>query len=216
MELEIREYRQEDRDEWLRVHAIIMSMSHAWNYTIQERPLYEGYESTKLVALTTSHSQLRTHNFALPNGAIVGLTDVQYENEPGELCSLKDSRGGYVLEFGRLPEYAGHNIGQRLLEATVEDAKKKGFHRLEYWSQDRKAQRFYQRLGLKEIGRHYRFRMRPPQAVVDLMNKDRVGIEYLYGACAPEEWPLVKQKYDIIHKPPLEPHLCIGYEIRFQ
>lgn len=200
MNIEIREYRAEDRDAWMRVHAIIMSISHAWNYTLQERPAYEGHESTRLVAIA--------------DGVLVGLTDVQYDNEPGDTCFLKDSRGGYVLEFGRLPEVAGHRLGCKLIEATVEDAARKGFHRLEYWTQDRKAQRFYQRIGLKEIGRHYRFRMRAPAAVAELMNQATLGIEYLYCACLPEEWPLVKEKYDVIHKPPLEPHLCIGYETR--
>ena len=195
MAIEIREYRPEDEAEWMRVHAIILSISHSWNYTIQERPLYEGHQSTRLVATV--------------DGRIVGLTDTKYENEVGELCFLKDSRAGYVLEFGRLPEFAGMNIGPRLIDATIEDAKGKGFHRLEYWSQDRKAQRFYARLGLKEIGRHYRFRFRPPQTVTDLLMQDFVGVEYLYGACMPEEWPLVKEKYTIIHDHPLEPHLCI-------
>lgn len=201
MNIEIREYRPEDRDEWMRVHAIILSLSHAWNYPIQERPPYEGYVSTRLVAVA--------------DGKIVGLTDAQYERQPGELCFLKDSCGGYVLEFGRLPEYAGNNLGKQLIDAAVEDAKRKGFHRLEYWTQDRKAQRFYVRVGLKEIGRHYRFRLHAPKEVADLLMKDHVGIEYLYCACIPEEWPLVKQKYQVIEKHPLEPHLCIGYEIRF-
>lgn len=120
MDIVIREYRDEDRDEWMRVHAIILSISHAWNYSIQERPLYAGHVSTKLVAVV--------------EGKIIGLTDVQYENSVGEFCFLKDSAGGYVLEFGRLPEYTGLSIGKRLIEATVEDAKAKGFHRLEYWS----------------------------------------------------------------------------------
>ncbi|HOV32366.1 MAG TPA: hypothetical protein PLX23_03265 [Candidatus Hydrogenedens sp.] len=70
-EILIRKYREEDEAEWLRVHAIIMSIPHAWNFIIQERPVYEGHESTKLVAVS--------------DGKIVGLTDVQYENEPGEL-----------------------------------------------------------------------------------------------------------------------------------
>lgn len=200
MDVEIREYRPEDEAEWMRVHAIILSISHSWNYTIQERPMYEGYESTKLVAVA--------------DGKIVGLTDTQYENEPGELCFQKDSRGGYVLEFGRLPEFGGCGIGPMLIDATIEDAQRKGFERLEYWSQDRRAQRFYVRLGLKEIGRHYRFRFKPTKEIEDLMMKDCIGVEYLYGACMPEEWALVKQKYEIITKHPLEPHLCIGYEIR--
>lgn len=201
MDIEIREYRPEDEAEWMRVHAIILSISHSWNYSIQERPLYEDHESTKLVALH--------------EGKIVGLIDTQYDNEAGELCFLKDSRGGYVLEFGRLPEYSGQAIGPKLMEAARGDAEKKGFKRLEYWSQDRKAQRFYARLGIPEIGRHYRFRLKPPQEISDLMMKDFVGVEYIYGACLPEEWPLVKDKYEVMTKHPLEPHLCVGYEVRF-
>ncbi|MBI4556759.1 MAG: GNAT family N-acetyltransferase [Candidatus Hydrogenedentes bacterium] len=200
MKIEIREYRPEDEAEWMRVHAIIMSISHAWNYTIQQRPVYER-PSTQLVAII--------------EGKIVGLTDVEYEIEAGQFCFLKDSPGGYVLEFGRLPEYARLGIGKLLIDATVEDAKKKDYLRLEYWSQDRRAQRYYARLGMKEIGRHYRFRMKPPQEIEGIMRQDYVGVEYLYCACLPEEWPLVKQKFQILEKHPLEPHLCIGYEIRF-
>ena len=201
MDISVREYRDEDRDEWMRVHAVIMSISHAWNYSIQERPLYEGHESSRLVAVA--------------DGSIVGLTDVRYDDEPGEVCFLKDSRGGYVLEFGRLPEWAGHGVGKLLVDAAVADAKAKGFGRLEYWTQDRKAQRYYHRLGMKRIGRHYRFRMRAPEDVKKALGDEGIGIEYLYCACMPENWPLLKQKHDIIEQPPLEPHLCVGYEVRF-
>lgn len=185
----------------MRVHAIILSTSHSWNYSIQERPLYEGYKSTKLVMEE--------------DGAIIGLTDTQYETTPGEICFLKDSVGGYVLEFGCLPEYRGRGLGKMLVDATVEDAKAQGVRRLEYWSQDPFAQKYYARLGFNEIGRHYRFRFNPPQEINDFLLKDNVGVEYVYGVCLPEEWPAVKAKYDIITRHPLEPHICIGYEIRF-
>lgn len=200
MEIEIREYRDEDEQEWMRAHAVILSISHAWNYSIQERPRY-ARPSTCLVAVA--------------DGKIVGLSDTEYEITPGDICYLKDSPGGYVLEFGRLPEYSGHGIGKLLMDATVEDARKKGYHRLEYWTQDRNAQRYYHRLGLPEIGRHYRFRMQTPDAVKDLLGRTRIAVEYLYCACLPEEWPLIQQEYEIITKAPLEPHLCVGYEIRF-
>lgn len=200
-ELIIREYRPEDEAEWMRAHAIIMMISHSWNYAIQERPDYTGYPCTRLVAEL--------------DGKIVGLTDVKYDREPGDLCLLRDSLGGYVLEFGRLPEYTGLRIGEKLIEAAKSDALHLGYHRLEYWSQDRKAQRFYRRIGMTEIGRHYRFRIKPPQEITDLLAKDHIGLEYLYGVCLPEEWPLVKEKYHIIEEPPLEPHLCVGFEIRF-
>lgn len=199
--IEVRPYADADEAEWMRVHAIIMSTSHAWNYTIQERPQYEGYESTRLVA---------THE-----GRIVGLTDVQYDREAGEICFVKDSRGGYVLEFGRMPEYGGAGIGDKLMEATIADAKAKGVRRLEYWTQERRAQKFYLRRGMLEIGRHYRFRMKPPKEIEDYLMQDLVGVEYIYGVCVPEEWPLVKEKYEIRMDHPLEPHVCVGYEVRF-
>jgi len=201
VDVEIREYRPEDEEEWMRVHAVILSISHSWNYSIQERPMYEGYDSTKLVALR--------------EGKIIGLTDTRYDKEDDRICFLKDSLGGYVLEFGRLPQCRAQGIGKMLIDATIEDAKKKGYKRLEYWSQDRNAQRYYARLELPEIGRHYRFRFRAPQEISDILTKDYIGVEYVYGACLPEEWPLVKKKFDILEKHPLEPHLCIGYEIRF-
>ncbi len=200
MDIEIREYRSEDEEEWMRVHAIILSISHAWNYTIQERPVYER-PSTCLVAVA--------------DGKIVGLTDVEYDTEIGEICFQKDSLGGYVLEFGRLPEYGKQGVGKLLMDATVEAAKKKGIRRLEYWTQERKAQRFYARLNMKEIGRHYRFRMKPSEEVRKLVGEKYIGIEYLYCACLPEEWPLVKQNNEVVEKAPLEPHLCVGYELRF-
>lgn len=201
MSITIRPYQDSDKEAWLRVHATIMTISHAWNYCIQERPAYEGYQSTRLVAVDGE--------------TLVGLTDVQYENEPGEVCFQKDSRGGYVLEFGRLPEYGGQHIGKALMDATVADAQRLGFRRLEYWSQDRRAQRYYRRLGLKEISRHYRFRFKPPADLQERLMKDYVGVEYLYGACLPEEWPLVQEKYEIVTKHPLEPHLCVGFDLRF-
>ena len=161
-------------------------------------------------------------------GLDAGVGVGRAENAPERLTALVEKRDddgidvtglahGFerVLEFGRLPEFAGMRLGKKLMDATMEDARRKGFSRLEYWSQDRGAQRFYRRLGLKEIGRHYRFRIKAPRDVADRMMQDYVGIEYLYCACTVEEWPLVKQKYEVIARPPLEPHLCVGFETRF-
>lgn len=200
MDIEIRPYRDADEAEWMRVHAVILSISHAWNYCIQERPSY-ARPNARLVATVA--------------GQIVGLADVEYDTQPGEICYVKDSLGGYVLEFGRLPEYAGHNIGRLLIDALVADARAQGVGRLEFWSQDRSAQRYYRRMRMKEIGRHYRFRMKPPQAIGETLLTDGIGVEYIYGVCRPEEWPLVKQKYEVLTRHPLEPHLCVGFELRF-
>jgi GNAT superfamily N-acetyltransferase len=145
MDIEIRPYCDADQDEWMLAHARIMTLSQSWNYCIQERPTYAGNESTCLVACH--------------EGKIIAITDTIYDNEPGEICLIKDRRGGYVTEFGRLPEYAGCSLGKRMMHATMDAAISKGVTRLEYWSQDPGAHMFYEKIGMHEIGRHYRFRM---------------------------------------------------------
>lgn len=195
--IEIVPYENSMRDVWMRAHAIIMSQSHAWNYTIQERPAYPNHRSTRLVALV--------------DGTLAALIDVQYENYPGELCYLKEEIGGYVLEFGRLPEFSGLGLGVALMRAAAADARQLGIRRLEYWTQDRTAQRFYRRLGLPEIARHYRFRMRPPADLARQFQEQGIAVEYLYAACLPENWPLVETGCKLIRDHPLEPHLCVGF-----
>lgn len=200
MELTIRDYEDRDEQEWLIVHAIILTTSHAWNYTIQQRPKYQN-DSVKLVTLD--------------GGKIVGLMDIEIESEPGKLCLLKDSIGGYVLEIGRLPEYAGNNIGRALIEAAKERLTAKDVHRMEFWTQDENARRYYDHLGMREINRHYRFRIKPSEQVKRLLERDYIGCEYIYGACVPEIFDEVKRRYEVIERHPLEPHLCVGYELRF-
>ena len=58
--------------------------------------------------------------------------------------------------------------------------------------------------------------MRPPKDIETAMKEDGVGIEYFYCACLPDDWPRIKKKYALIEKHPLEPHLCIGYELRLE
>jgi hypothetical protein len=86
---------------------------------------------------------------------------------------------------------------------------------MEFWTQDENAKRYYEHKGMKEINRHYRFRIKPSRKIKELLERDYVGCEYIYGACVPEIFDEVGRRYEIIKRHPLEPHLCIGYEIRF-
>jgi ribosomal protein S18 acetylase RimI-like enzyme len=199
MDIEIRPYQDSDEDEWMRAYAVIMAQSHAWNDCIQIRPDYAGRDSDCLVAIV--------------DGKIAGITDIQYDNEKGDVCFNRDTKGGYVPILGRLPEYPGMSIGPRLIDAAMDAAQARGFTRLEYWSQDRNAQRFYRKLDLPELGRHYRFRFKVTDAINETLKDHPMGVEYIYAICTPEVWPAIKQKYDILTDHPHEPLLCIGFEI---
>ncbi len=199
-EITVRDYQDSDHDQWMRVHAIILMMSHAWNYSIQERPEYER-DSIKLVALAGEK--------------LIGVMDIEVEDEPGTVCMLKESRGGYVIEFGRLPEYRGRRVGSALMDAAKKRLVAKGVHRMEFWTQDRDAERFYRRYGLREINRHYRFRFKPPPEIDQMLKDEHIGCEYVYGACIPDVWKDIQKKHEIITRHPLEPHLCVGFEMTF-
>jgi hypothetical protein len=60
---------------------------------------------------------------------------------------------------------------------------------------------------MKEIGRHYRFRMRAPASVTEALAPDRMGIEYLYCACMPKSGPPSKRNTTSSETSPRTPPL---------
>jgi GNAT superfamily N-acetyltransferase len=74
------------------------------------------------------------------NGEIVGIIDVEAEPAPGELGYARDSRCGFVWEFGVRPDRRGEGIARRLVEAAQEWLDKRGIKRMEFWSMDETAQ----------------------------------------------------------------------------
>jgi len=114
-----------------------------------------------------------------------------------------------------LPEYAGHNIGRAMIEEAKKRLIAKGVRRMEFWTQDKDAQGYYEHIGIREINRHYRFRIKPSERIKRLLEGDFIGCEYIYGACVPEIFDEVRRRYEVIERHPLEPHLCVGYELRF-
>jgi len=97
---------------------------------------------------------------------------------------------------------------------------------------DEKAQAFYERLALREIDRHWRFWVRPvPDSVVEALRAVRGGpagrpdglapglgslaVAVLHATCRVADWPAVQEALPVATEPPLEPHLCRGFDYRF-
>jgi len=86
-------------------------------------------------------------------GAILGFAALQKEEAP--TCV----KGSESIEFGRLyvrREWHGRGPGSALLEASLEEARRRGARTcwLLAWARNLRALAFYRRAGFVEVGRH--------------------------------------------------------------
>ena len=78
------------------------------------------------------------------DGADAGILIVDYR--PGEV---------YLARIEIHPDYQGHGIGTRLIGALIDEAAQRGQDLvLDVLTVNNRAQALYQRLGMKEVGRH--------------------------------------------------------------
>jgi len=199
-----RDYDPAYEDAWLRCWGRVVVTSHAWGLpAYQQKPAYSR-PAVEIVAVDEND----------PN-EIVGFIDVEIENQAGELGALGDSRCGFVWEFGLLPSCRGRGLGRALLERAAAALAVSGVRRMEFWSMDASAQGFYDKMGMREIGRHWRFWAKVRRGDFDRPGRVKVRPEYIHATCSIEDWPAVREEWDVITKPPLEPHICIGFDYRF-
>lgn len=198
----IREYQPADEPEWLKAWGQVVVTSHAWGLpAYQAKPVYRR-PSIELVVTVEA-------------GLIGGFIDIELEAEPGQLGALNDTPCGFVWEFGLVPNLRGRGVGRALVKEAEARLAQHGLRRMEFWSMDDNAQRFYESMKMKEINRHWRFWIRPKRE--DLLDRRPPSFspEVLHATCSIEDWPLVSERWQVATEPPLEPHLCFGFDHRF-
>lgn len=203
----IRDYAEADEAAWLACWGQVAVTSHAWGLAYQKKP---GYERTAVELVAVEGN---------PPNLIIGFIDIEIENDPAELGFLQDSRCGFVWELGLLPGFRGRGLGRALIEAAAERLRGHGLRRMEFWSMDEGAQRFYERLGMAEMNRHWRFWARaglPPSTLgVNTAGIPSLRVELVHATASVADWPRVSRECPVIETPPHEPHLCRGFDYRF-
>jgi len=135
MDLAIRQYRVEDEKEWLRVHALVYLDSNE-RRLLRAKPKHEG-KTIELVAEV--------------NSEIVGFLDIELEETPGQVCFKKLLGNGMLWDIGVLLEHRGKGIATRLLNEGMRRGKRQSMRRLEAWSIEPNAWRFYEKYGFKKF-----------------------------------------------------------------
>lgn len=191
----IREYKESDELKWLNVHASVMVDSYAWWTVIHKKPKYKK-DTIDLVAVYSDN--------------IVGFITIEINSDI--VKELKNV--GFVWEFGVHRNCRGNGIGKMLIyEAHKIMRDKYGINKSIWYSQDLKAQKYYEKVGMKEIERHWQFSINPTKEQLGMFKKDGFICWEMRGSCSIKDFYKVKEKFKIIEDDDaLKPRICVGYE----
>ena len=87
---------------------------------------------------------------------VVGLIEIECETEPKSICSTKDSLGGMIWNIAVHPDYQRMGIGEKLLDAAIEEAKNVHLTYLQAWTRDDAwVQMWYEKMNFKQTTSYY-------------------------------------------------------------
>ena len=122
MELEIRNFTSLDEKEWLKCHTAAYYESYFFDELVKIKPRYEA-TSLELVGIV--------------NKEIVGILDIEIEEETGQLSFQEAEKSGLISIIGIKPYYRRKTIATRLLQTAITLLKNEHtIHRLEICVRD--------------------------------------------------------------------------------
>lgn len=192
----IRRYQDEEELEWLDLHASVMVDSYAWWIVIHQKPEYEN-EIVDLVAVE--------------NNKLIGFITIEINPD---VIDIVDGDFGFVWEFGVHRDYRGRGVGEKLIDRAHEKMREKyGINKSIWYSQDKNAQKYYEKHGMKEIARHWQFSVNPNEEQKEKFLKYNFDCWEMRGSCNPENFEKIKEKFNVVEDDDaLSPRLCIGYQ----
>ena len=193
--IQIQEYFPFMELQWLNVHSSVMIDSAAWWTVLHKKPVYKK-AVVDLVALI--------------DGKIVGFIVVEINSD----IIAEINPAGFVWEFSVHRDFRGNEIGKRLIEKAHAIMKEKfKINKSIWYSQEEKAQKYYERMGMKEIGRHWQFSINAGKKVFDELLKDGFNCWNMRGSCDLKDFNKVKRNFNIIEDDEtIRPRICVGYE----
>ena len=120
----IRNYSHDDEPGWVRCRLLSFLDSSYFDDIRKNKEIYE-YPSVCLVAQE--------------RGQIVGIIDVEYEENEGDVCYYCGGRGAVIWHVGVIPEYRRQNVASKLWDAARTALTGAGITRFEAWTQDDEA-----------------------------------------------------------------------------
>jgi len=136
-DLIIRTYNSSDEKKWLKCRLLSFHDSAYYDDVYTEKPTFNNL-SLELVAEI--------------NGKVIGILDLEKDNNNGSICFSKTGIGAMVWTIAVLPEYRRLRIASKLIVKAMDWAKTKDIDFIEAWTRDDKwVINWYKSIGFKRI-----------------------------------------------------------------
>lgn len=195
--MQIREYRPEVEEGWLRCRVLAFLHSAYYDNVLREKERYR-YPAIELVAEL--------------DGTIVGLIDLECEAEPGTVCSNRPGLAAMIWHLAIHPDCRGRGIARALLEEAVARARERGIVRLEAWTRDdADVRRWYERQGFEPVDSYLHVYVDGPEELHAVIRSQvpKLYPVFTFAHYTGEEREWVRGRFRRVHE-------CVLYELRLE
>ncbi len=191
----VRPYDPADEIGWLQCRLLSFFGSAYYDDVVREKERY-AHPAIELVAEA--------------EGEIVGLIDVEYGFEPGDVLRDRPGTGGMIWHLGVHPEHQRRGVATALLTEAERVAKERGLERFEaYTRDDTHVHAWYESLGFERVSSYLHVYLERDEGLreLDVEGRDLKFVKAFahYTGDRPDE---IRQRFRRVHD-------CVLFERRF-
>ena len=145
------------------------------------------------------------------DGRIVGLIDVELEEEPGTVCEDRPGLGGMIWHVAVLREFRRQAIASRLLAAAESAARARGIERFEAWTRDDPwVQEWYESQGFEQIRSYLHVYVHGRSETDGVIGSELDGLKpvHVFAHYSGDDRDAIRARFERVHD-------CVCYERRF-
>ncbi len=191
----VRPYENADEREWVECRVLAF-LDSAYHDAVERKKEHYDRPSIELVAEV--------------DGAIVGLIDVELEDERGTVCEDRPGLGGMIWHLAVLRDFRHQGIAAQLLATAEAAARERGIERFEAWTRDDAwVQRWYESHGFVQIRSYLHVYVHGKSETAGVIRAELelkpVHVFAHYTGDRPDE---IRARFERVHD-------CVCYERRF-
>jgi GNAT superfamily N-acetyltransferase len=193
----IRPYKDADERGWLECRVLAFLDSAYYDAVERAKERWER-PSIELVAEVGSR--------------IVGLIDVELEEEPGTVCEDRPGLGGMIWHLAVLRDFRRQGIASRLLAAAEDAARPQGIERFEAWTRDDAwVQAWYESQGFVQIYSYLHVYLQGKAEIAGVLRAELPGLKpvHVFAHYTDDDGRNeIRARFGRVHD-------CVCYERRF-
>ena len=193
----IRPYEDADERGWVECRVLAFLDSAYYDAVDREKERWER-PSIELVAEV--------------DGTIVGLIDVELEQEPGTVCEDRPGLGGMIWHLAVLRDFRRRGIAARMLATAEDAARQRGIERFEAWTRDDPwVQAWYESQGFVQIRSYLHVYPHGRDEIDGVLSSELPGlkpVKVFAHYTAEEGRDEIRARFERVHD-------CVCYERRF-